>query len=60
MASELEQIKEIFDNFGIPLSMEWLESCVEWCKDDNLPRNYTLKNLQNMVYEQWLILGKSS
>ncbi|XP_066137412.1 recQ-mediated genome instability protein 1-like [Euwallacea fornicatus] len=55
MPSEVDQIKRMFDNFQIPLSMEWLESCIDWCKND-LPPNYTLQHLQNMVYEQWLVL----
>ncbi|CAG9766787.1 unnamed protein product [Ceutorhynchus assimilis] len=56
MSSELEQVKQIFVNYQIPLNMVWLESCIEWCRSDNLPANYTIKALQNMVYEQWLIL----
>ncbi|XP_066256451.1 recQ-mediated genome instability protein 1-like [Euwallacea similis] len=55
MPSEVDQIKRMFDNFQIPLSMEWLESCIDWCKNDLSP-NYTLQHLQNMVYEQWLVL----
>ncbi|KAL1490908.1 hypothetical protein ABEB36_011583 [Hypothenemus hampei] len=56
MTSELNAIKKIFDGYHIPLSLEWLESCLEWCKSDNLPPNYTEKQLEQMVYEQWLIL----
>ncbi|KAH1013065.1 uncharacterized protein LOC125505224 [Dendroctonus ponderosae] len=56
MTSELHQIKRIFDSFQMPLSKEWLESCIEWCKQDNLPTNYSIKHLQNMIYEQWLLL----
>lgn len=57
MPSELKELKNTLEGYHIPVSMEWLESCAEWCKSD-LPPNYTIKELYRSVYEQWLFLGK--
>lgn len=57
MPTELEELKDTLDSYHIPVSMEWLESCAEWCKNDLNP-NYTIKELYRSVYQQWLFLGK--
>lgn len=54
--SEIQQIKSFFDSHQVILSPEWLESCIEWCKTEGLGHNWTIKDLQFKVYEQWLLL----
>lgn len=56
MQAELQQIEQFFQGYDIPLSKEWLERCIEWCKDGNLPPNYTLLDLKHTVFEQWVCL----
>ncbi|KAJ8960422.1 hypothetical protein NQ318_013704 [Aromia moschata] len=56
MMDEISSIKNFFASYHIPLSIEWLQSCVNWCKEEILPSNYTVKDLQRQVYEQWLLL----
>ncbi|KAJ8939987.1 hypothetical protein NQ314_010927 [Rhamnusium bicolor] len=53
---EISNIRNFFESHQVRLSSVWLESCVNWCKEENLPVNYTIKDLQLKVYEQWLLL----
>ncbi|XP_028146323.1 recQ-mediated genome instability protein 1 [Diabrotica virgifera virgifera] len=53
---ELLNVESFFKASQVHLSREWLESCIQWCKEENLPPNYTLKDLQMNVFEQWLLL----
>ncbi|CAG9836954.1 unnamed protein product [Diabrotica balteata] len=53
---ELLNVESFFKSSQVHLSREWLESCIQWCKEENLPSNYTLKDLQVNVFEQWLLL----
>jgi hypothetical protein len=54
--SEILNIKTFFNSIQVHFSDIWLESCVNWCKNEVLNPNYTLKELQSKVYEQWLLL----
>ncbi|XP_060525932.1 recQ-mediated genome instability protein 1-like isoform X2 [Cylas formicarius] len=54
--TESQRVKDYFAGHQIPLSLEWLESCIEWCKENSLPQDYGEKDLQLKVYEQWLLL----
>ncbi|KAJ8921436.1 hypothetical protein NQ315_003054 [Exocentrus adspersus] len=53
---EVSTIKAFFQSRQVHLSTGWLEGCISWCKEENLPPNYTPKDLQLKVYEQWLLL----
>ncbi|XP_023022121.2 uncharacterized protein [Leptinotarsa decemlineata] len=54
--NEINMIESFFKSHQILLSRPWLESCIEWCKEENLPATYSLKDLQYSVFEQWLLL----
>lgn len=53
---EISTIKTFFQSHNVYLSTAWLEGCVNWCKEENLSSDYTLKELQHKVFEQWLLL----
>lgn len=53
---EISSIKTFFQSHSVLLSTAWLEGCVSWCKEENLPPNYAIKELQHKVFEQWLLL----
>ncbi|XP_018566661.1 recQ-mediated genome instability protein 1 [Anoplophora glabripennis] len=53
---EISSIKTFFQSHSVHLSTAWLQGCVNWCKEEDLPANYTLKDLQHKVFEQWLLL----
>lgn len=52
--TEMLSTKNYFESHHIKLSDFWLESCIKWYRDQN--SNYTQKELQKKVYEQWLLL----
>ncbi|KAK9887575.1 hypothetical protein WA026_023382 [Henosepilachna vigintioctopunctata] len=54
--SEIQRIKSTFDNNNIPVSLEWLEECVAWCKGEVLGASYTIDQLKNATHDQWLLL----
>ena len=54
--AELTTIKSFFTSIQVHFSDMWLESCIHWCKTETLSPNYTPKELQSKVYEQWLLL----
>src|SRR5699024_843027 len=56
MSNEISSLKSFFTSIQVHLSDIWLNSCVNSCKTETLPPNYTLKELQSKVYEQWLLL----
>lgn len=56
MVSEIDSILSFFANSHIKLDKEWLDSCITWCKSEELPPNYTLQDLQYQVYQQWLLV----
>ncbi|RZC34245.1 recQ-mediated genome instability protein 1-like, partial [Asbolus verrucosus] len=55
MNNEFGIVKTFFTSIQVHLSDIWLESCINWCKSEVLNANYTIKELQSKVYEQWLI-----
>lgn len=56
MNEEITNVKTFFASIQVHLSDIWLESCVNWCKEETLGPHYTIKELQTKVYEQWLLL----
>lgn len=54
--NEITIIKQFLDSHKIHISLEWLNDCVNWCKEEALPPNHTLKELKEKVFEQWLLL----
>ncbi|CAH0553682.1 unnamed protein product [Brassicogethes aeneus] len=56
MMNEVQTIKTFFDSHQVLLSLEWLESCIQWCRSELLGPNYAITDLQFKVYEQWLLL----
>lgn len=52
---EILRIKAHFESSTIPMSDLWLESCVNWCREQHL-ENCTENYLRTAVYEQWLLL----
>ncbi|XP_044758002.1 recQ-mediated genome instability protein 1-like [Coccinella septempunctata] len=56
MQNELHTLKTIFDSNNIPVSIEWLEECINWCKSETLSPSYTLDQLKNSIHDQWLNL----
>ncbi|KAJ8978105.1 hypothetical protein NQ317_015915 [Molorchus minor] len=53
---EVLSVKNFFAAHHIQLSTDWIECCINWCKTENLPPNYTIKDMQLKMYEQWLLL----
>lgn len=53
---EMLNIKSFFNSREILLSDFWLESCIKWWREHNSSENYSQTQLQNVVYEQWLLL----
>lgn len=53
MIPEFAIVKKYFESHHITLNEEWLQSCIEWYKEEN-PGSNCVKELQNRVYEQWL------
>lgn len=53
---EMLNIKAFFSSREIALSDFWLESCVKWWREQNAANHYSLEQLRNVVYEQWLLL----
>ena len=47
-------ITNSFKNFGYLTSEEWLDACIEWCKE-NQPPNQTNSQLLNSIKEQYLL-----
>ncbi|XP_076260178.1 uncharacterized protein LOC143196400 isoform X2 [Rhynchophorus ferrugineus] len=56
MTSEYQQIKQFFDENKIPYSKDWLDSCLDFCINHNLPPNYSINDLKSIVFQQWLYL----
>ncbi|XP_045468667.1 recQ-mediated genome instability protein 1-like isoform X1 [Harmonia axyridis] len=56
MQNELQSLKTIFDSNNIPISLDWLRECIDWCKSEVLNSNYTLDQLKNAIHDQWLNL----
>lgn len=56
MQNESDTLKTIFNTNNIPVSIEWLQECINWCKSEVLNRNYTLDQLKNAIHDQWLNL----
>lgn len=53
---EMLSIKSFFNSRDIPLSDIWLESCINWYREENPSENCTRAQLKNVVWEQWLLL----
>ncbi|XP_057658923.1 recQ-mediated genome instability protein 1-like [Diorhabda carinulata] len=53
---EVTNLEIFFKSHQVHLSRIWLESCINWCKEENLPPNYSINQLQVNVFEQWLLL----
>lgn len=53
---EMLRVKQFFDSIQITLSDLWLESCINWYREENNGSSYTEKQIQNEVYSQWLLL----
>lgn len=53
---DIESIYRLFKARQINLPLPWLECCINWCLDENLPANYTTKDIQVKVFEQWLLV----
>ncbi|CAG9861470.1 unnamed protein product [Phyllotreta striolata] len=53
---EATNVENFFKSNHVHLSSQWLEGCIKWCKEENLPSNYTLRDLQLKIFEQWLLL----
>lgn len=51
---EMLQTKHYFQSLQIPLCDFWLESCINWFREQNL--TYTEEQLRSEVYKQWLFL----
>ena len=47
-------ITNSFKNLGYLTSEEWLDACIEWCKE-NQPPNQTNSQLLNSIKEQYLL-----
>ncbi|VEN38201.1 unnamed protein product [Callosobruchus maculatus] len=56
MTDEVSTLDSLLKSLHVNVSRAWLESCIGWCKEETLPPTYTLKQLQNSVLEQWLLL----
>nr|CAH7764461.1 unnamed protein product [Callosobruchus chinensis] len=56
MTDEVSMLDSLLKSLHVNVSRVWLESCIGWCKEETLPASYTLKQLQNSVLEQWLLL----
>nr|CAI5847947.1 unnamed protein product [Callosobruchus analis] len=56
MTDEVSMLDSLLKSLHVNVSRMWLESCIGWCKEETLPPTYTLKQLQNSVLEQWLLL----
>ncbi|CAH1984230.1 unnamed protein product [Acanthoscelides obtectus] len=56
MSNEVDTLDSLLKSLHVNVSRIWLESCIGWCKEETLPPSYTLKQLQNSVLEQWLLL----
>ncbi|KAG5877410.1 hypothetical protein JTB14_035648 [Gonioctena quinquepunctata] len=52
---EISAIDLFFKSHHILFSRPWLESCINWCKEEDLPPNYSEKDLRLKVFEQWLL-----
>lgn len=56
MDEEILSTKRFFQSQHITLSDFWLESCIQWYREENPGLNYTLETLHLKVYQQWLLL----
>ncbi|KAK5649599.1 hypothetical protein RI129_000628 [Pyrocoelia pectoralis] len=54
--AECSSVKQFFSSHHIKLSNYWLESCIQWYKDENPNVDYSIETLNSVVYEQWLLL----
>lgn len=54
--NETVAIKEFLCSHKVHISSEWLIDCINWCKEEALPPNHSLKDLKEKVFEQWLLL----
>ncbi|CAG9818447.1 unnamed protein product [Phaedon cochleariae] len=54
--NEITVLEDFFKSKQVLLARPWLVSCINWCKEENLSSNYTIKDLQFSVFEQWLLL----
>lgn len=53
---EVVTIKQFLHSHKVHISSEWLEHCINWCKDEALPAHHTIDDLKEKVFEQWLLL----
>lgn len=53
---EMLKTKSFFLTQHVHMSDLWLESCVNWFREEHSEERYTQNELQNEVYEQWLLL----
>lgn len=54
--NEMLEIKKYFEPWQVLLSDAWLESCVNWYREQNSDATYSIDQLRKEVYTQWLIL----
>lgn len=54
--NETIAINEFLSSHKVHVSSEWLIDCINWCKEEALPPNHSLRDLKEKVFEQWLLL----
>ncbi|GIX95655.1 recQ-mediated genome instability protein 1 [Caerostris extrusa] len=51
---EILNIKEFLEQQHISISLEWVEACISFVKQEH-NQNISLQTLRNFVYQQWLV-----